>query len=122
MLQVVSHCLVRSHLEYGETELLLEGLVNDGLIGACECLSRQLPLDEDKPLRPCIFSAKLVAGRHVLHSSRARYPNLIKSNCRCLDILISDQTTIVFCSNKNSKISSRVAYNPSEFLERIVSC
>ena len=91
-----SRCLVRSNLEYGERELLTEGLVNGGLVGACECLSPWLSADEDGSLRPCIFAAKLTAERHAFHSSWTCYQDLIKSNCHCPHILISDQTTTVF--------------------------
>ena len=114
-----SRCLVRSHLEYGENELLLDGLVNGGLVGACKCLSRWLPLDENSPLRSCIFSVKLPAERHAFHPSFTPYPHLIKSICRCYcpDILVSNQDTTmtVFCLNRSSKITSRVSYSQHEF-------
>ena len=29
--------------------------MNGGLVGACECLSGWLPVEENGPLRPCIF-------------------------------------------------------------------
>ena len=50
-----ARCLVRTQLECGEKDLLLDCLVNGGLVGACECLSRCLPVDEDGPLKSCIF-------------------------------------------------------------------
>jgi len=90
-----SRCLVRSHLEYGENALLLDGLVNGGLVAACKCLSSWLPVDEDTPLRSFIFSAQLPAERHAFNPSFTPYPHLIESTCHCCcsDILISDQDT-----------------------------
>ena len=113
-----SRCMLRSHLEYGENELLLDGLLNGGLVGACKCLSRSQPVDEDSSLRSCIFSAQLHAERHAFNPLFIPY-HLIKSNCHCYcpDFLVSDQDTVmtVFCLNRGSKITSRVSYKLDEF-------
>ena len=105
-----TRCLVRTQLECGENDLLLDCLVNGGLVGACECLSRCLPVDEDGPLKPCIFWGRLSAKRHAFQPKFTTYPHLIKStcNCHCPDIRLSDldpnTTKTVFCLYGSSQI------------------
>ena len=112
---------MRSPPDYGGSDLLLGCLVNGGLVGACECLSRWLPVDKEGPLKSCIFWGRLSAKRHAFHPKLTVYPHQIKSTCRCHcpDIRLSDlernTTTTVFCISRSSQISSRVSYSPYEF-------